>query len=502
MTSRDENVINATQLAVLSVGNSMNDHDTDSDLTCSQFAVIPEYDSEQFDEYIAHLEHCEYHTSIEDAMAGEQKKPNTDDLRLCISVVASTFDHSPQRYLSLTALNDLKENTKRHRCFLKRRDKINKLEFRAIGEKPVTINLSRWRLKRDTSRIIKVSRRTQSVQIWEPRAGVLLGTKLLGWNGGRIQEEKLVFNGQKLTITEDPLGRDSYSLSVHCDPAAKAITEQMADWLKPAVVILVVAFLEQWIKTGYQKLIINPILHVVQAAVLALALILPNLFSGSAVEVADHPPLAEPTDPTPTPLAAAQAAGPYAPQWAACPATAPSRRTGRAVAGAKPRGLVAGNTSPKRLNSSPTPPPPPATSGTEALESQTALVYVDNKLPRLTDDFVELAMPTPSIRLVGSREELVSRPADMRFVVIFEQEFNLLTARIELPESPGNDGQFSCPVRIWTVGPVASAEEFRRAKLGIRTAILEVLGKNRDSADSIAHKEPQGRGPSTEGPAQ
>jgi hypothetical protein len=210
----------------------MNDSCASDETTCVEWVAAPDYDSDLYDDYLDHLEHCSYHMALELMHAEELEEAESDRLSFAFAAAASLFNASRRPGFAITNDVEREEQLKRYQVFKQQRGRLGALEFIAVDSQFPLLDLMkrRWWGKAHTT--LKVPKSVSSVQIWEPHAKVLVGTKLLGRTIGRKRTEQLVFNDQVVTFIERARWRGGIQLTVKCLPETPTVAQLVEEKLR------------------------------------------------------------------------------------------------------------------------------------------------------------------------------------------------------------------------------------------------------------------------------
>jgi hypothetical protein len=233
---------------------------------CTQWAEVPDYDSDLYEEYISHLVNCAYHAALEDEFATEFEQQGAHPSCFPLPAWTRSLGLTGSLNSSIKSLSKLRKHMLKAYEFNQSGREISALEFRASGKRLARISLSKWRLRRQPSPFV-VSNATRSVEIWDPRAKVFLGLKILGLKANQF--EVLKFNQKRVKIKES-LDNGKLLLTITCEPVTSTIWEQMAKWAKRVLVpaLVIYGLREMWQKSAYLPAF--QVAHTFNAALAAL----------------------------------------------------------------------------------------------------------------------------------------------------------------------------------------------------------------------------------------
>lgn len=227
----------------------------------------PSHDDPQYEDFLDHLSSCEYHSTLD-----EEEPEQAESLDFILEAMKSLSPNGKRFMFSGEEGTFLQANLKKLKAIFARGDKISALEFRADGNALARLDLVQrlwWGVLKHN---FNVSSQTRSIQIWEPRAQVLLATKLIGWNSGASRVEKHNFNGQTMTISEEA-SNDGFWLKITCDPATVPVSKEVFTWCrrKAGFALLPAAVLALGIKGLWQDMCRPNILKLAAYAVNAIS---------------------------------------------------------------------------------------------------------------------------------------------------------------------------------------------------------------------------------------
>jgi hypothetical protein len=263
----------------------MNDSCASDETTCVEWAVAPDYDSDLYDDYLDHIEHCSYHMALELMHAAEWEEAGSGRLSLAFAAAASLFNASHHPDFSITNDAEIEEQLKKYQAFKQLRGRLKALEFIATDIQFPSLDLlkRRWWGKARTS--LKVPNGVSSVQIWEPSAKVLVGTKLLGRNNGRKRTEQLTFNDQVLTLIERTRRSGGIQLTIKCQPETPTVVQVIGEKLRTVFAFLLTTDMAL---TGVWKPAFSRSMLSVMTLALSMILIIMVMFHIQGKSVSRH----------------------------------------------------------------------------------------------------------------------------------------------------------------------------------------------------------------------